>query len=81
MSARSVKKTLADFGGVDLQEIEQLWHAIEPPYTELFQWLENKTPKPDITGKVAFMPLMLAHPIDDATKTFLNPEDWLAEWK
>ena len=81
MSARSVKKTLADFGGVDLQEIEQLWHAIEPPYTELFQWLENKTPKPDITGKVAFMPLMLAHPIDDATKTLLNPEDWLAEWK
>ena len=81
MSARSVKKTLADFGGVDLQEIEQLWHALEPPYTELFQWLENKTPKPDITGKVAFMPLMLAHPIDDATKTFLNPEDWLAEWK
>ena len=81
ISARSVKKTLADFGGVDLQEIEQLWHAIDPPYTELFDWLENKGPKPDITGKVAFMPLMLAHPLDDATRHSLNPSDWLVEWK
>ena len=81
ISARSVKKTLADFGGVDLQEIEQLWHAIDPPYTELFDWLENKGPKPDITGKVAFMPLMLAHPLDDATRNSLNPSDWLVEWK
>ena len=81
LSARSVKKTLADFGSVDLQEIEQLWHAIEPPYTELFCWLENKGPKPDITGKVVFVPLMLAHPIDEGTKTSLNPADWLVEWK
>ena len=41
-SARSVKKTLAEFGGVDLQDVEKLWHAIDPPYTELFQWLEGK---------------------------------------
>ena len=31
--------------------------------------------------KVAFTPLMLAHPIDEATKISLNPRDWLAEWK
>ena len=80
-SARSVRKTLAEFGGVDLQDVEKLWHAIDPPYTELFEWLEHKGPKPDIRGKVAFTPLMLAHPIDEATRISLNSRDWLAEWK
>ena len=81
ISARSVKKTLADFGGVDLQEIEQLWHAMAPPYAELFDWLEHKGPKPDITGKIAFTPMMLAHPLDDKTRNSLNPREWLVEWK
>ena len=49
LSARSVKRVLADFGEVDLEEVEQLWHAIEPPYQELFSWLSGKSGKPDIS--------------------------------
>ena len=31
MSARSVKKTLANMKGVELDEIEELWHGLSPP--------------------------------------------------
>ncbi len=42
MSARSVKHVLADFGGVSIGEIEEVWHAQEPPYLDLFAWLEGR---------------------------------------
>ena len=55
MSARSVKRVLADFGEVDLEEVEQLWHAIEAPFEELFEWLSGKAAKPDISGAVLYV--------------------------
>ncbi len=81
MSARSVKSVLADIGKVDLDEVEQLWHAIEPPFEELFSWLSGKAEKPDISGKLSFTPLMLAHPVDVKSLDFINPKEWFAEWK
>ena len=81
MSARSVKRVLAEFGDVDLDDIEQLWHAIEPPYEELFLWLSGNSEKPDISGKLSFTPLMLAHPVDLKSLDFINPNEWFAEWK
>ncbi|MEM9279958.1 MAG: ATP-dependent DNA ligase, partial [Pseudomonadota bacterium] len=36
MSARSVKRTLANMKGVELVEVEELWHGLEPPYENLF---------------------------------------------
>ena len=45
VSARLAKQALADFGKVDVAEIEELWHGLTPPYTELFAWLEGKAPQ------------------------------------
>ena len=50
MSARSVKHVLADFGGVSVGEIEEVWHAQQPPYLDLFAWLEKRGPKPELEG-------------------------------
>ena len=47
MSARLAKQALADFGGVEVDEIEELWHGLTPPYADLFHWLEGKGPKPE----------------------------------
>ena len=33
VSARLAKQALADFGGVDVGEIEELWHGLTPPYS------------------------------------------------
>ena len=39
VSARLAKQALADFGGRDVAEIEELWHGLAPPYAALFAWL------------------------------------------
>ena len=84
-SARLAKTALAEWapreGGVDVGEIEEVWHGIAPPYAELFAWLEGKGPRPDPNGKPVFRPLMLAHPLEEADFARLHAPDWRAEWK
>ena len=81
MSARSVKHVLAEFGGVSVGEIEEVWHAQEPPYLDLFAWLEGRGPKPDCKDAVTFHPVMLAHAIEEAEVETITPAEFMAEWK
>lgn len=82
MSARSVKRTLAGMKGVDLEEIEELWHGLEPPYTSLFEWIEGRAKKPDVSGSLSYSPVMLAHPLDEAIDlSRITPETHAVEWK
>jgi len=81
VSARLAKQALADWGGVDVSEIEELWHGIAPPYTELFAWLEGRAEKPREAALALFRPVMLANPVEDGDLDRLDPADYLAEWK
>lgn len=81
VSARFIKKVLADYGQVDVAEVEGVWHGLQPPYTELFDWLEKRGPKPDVSDRITFHPVMLAHPIDDSELPDIAPQDFVAEWK
>ncbi|MBB6468966.1 DNA ligase-1 [Aminobacter lissarensis] len=81
VSARLAKQALADFGTVDVTEIEELWHGLAPPYGELFAWLEGKAPKPEKAAKALFRPVMLSNPISDGDLEKLAPADYAAEWK
>jgi len=81
MSARSVKHVLADFGGVSVGDIEEVWHAQEPPYLDLFAWLEGRAAKPDSKDAVTFHPVMLAHALEDAELAAIAPGSFMAEWK
>ena len=65
MSARSVKRTLANMKGVNLEVIEELWHGLEPPYENLFAWLDGEAEMPDISDSLGYLPVMLSHPIDE----------------
>lgn len=82
VSARLAKTALAQFGGKDLQDIEKIWHGLEYPYTDLFAWLEDRGPIPEIHRHRVFHPMMLSNPIDEE-KDFANlkPSDYQAEWK
>ena len=82
VSARLAKTALAEFGGQDLQHIEEIWHGLEPPFEDLFAWLEGRVAKPKVEQAQLFHPLMLSTPLDEA-KDFeaLSPEDFAAEWK
>ena len=81
VSARLARTALANMSGCELSEIEEIWHALRPPYTDLFAWLENRAPRPDASGKPIFRPLMLAHPIEEGDWANLAPADIVAEWK
>ena len=66
VSARLAKTALADGFGKDLDQIEQLWHGLAPPYQSLFAWLEGKAEMPVPASCAAFLPMMLSHPIEDS---------------
>ena len=82
VSARLAKQACAEMGGVGIGEIEEVWHALTPPYDDLFAWLEGhgERPTPDAFGR--FRPVMLAQAIDEAVDfAKLDPADYTAEWK
>jgi len=87
VSSRLAKQACADLakhygGDVPVNEIEEVWHAVAPPYGDLFAWLEGKSerPSPDAPGR--FRPVMLAQAIDEAVDfAKLDPAAYAAEWK
>jgi DNA ligase-1 len=87
VSSRLAKQACANLGanlrgGVEIGEIEEIWHALEPPYGDLFAWLEGRSerPSPDAPGR--FRPVMLAQAIDEAVDfAKLDPAAYVAEWK
>nr|WP_210258051.1 cisplatin damage response ATP-dependent DNA ligase [Hyphomicrobium sulfonivorans] len=81
VSARLAKTALAQMSGHDLSEIEEIWHALSPPYADLFAWLDGRAPRPTAEGKPVFRPMMLAHPIEEGDWANLAPEAIAAEWK
>jgi DNA ligase-1 len=81
VSARLAKQAVADLGSVDVAEIEELWHGLEPPYLGLFAWLEGKAPKPERTALALFRPVMLSNPVEDGDLARIEPADYAAEWK
>jgi DNA ligase-1 len=67
---------------VDVSEIEEVWHAIAPPYGDLFAWLEGRSERPSPEAPGRFRPVMLAHAVDEAVDfAKLDPADYAAEWK
>ncbi|MFT8515600.1 MAG: cisplatin damage response ATP-dependent DNA ligase [Acetobacter persici] len=80
-SARLAKTALADIASLSPDDIEEVWHGLEPPYGALFAWIEGKAPKPDAKDAPVFRPPMLAQPLENIDLTALNPADWRAEWK
>lgn len=81
VSSRLAKQALASFGDKDIVEIEELGHALAPPYAELFAWLEGRGEKPEATMRAPFRPVMLAHPLEAADLAALDPKDFALEWK
>lgn len=78
VSARLAKQAFAQAFDVPVDDVEELWHAIPPPYAPLFAWGEGRAERPDLKDVAFFRPFMLAHPLEDAT---VDLADYAAEWK
>lgn len=81
VSARLAKQALAMFGGREVNEIEEAWPGLEPPYLALFTWLEGRGERPRAKIRAPFRPVMLSHALSDAELAQINPHDYAAEWK
>jgi DNA ligase-1 len=83
LTARLAKRAVAEMAeGIEPAEIEELWHALQPPYGDLFAWLEGRSEKPSSDNPGRFRPVMLAQAIDAAVDfARLAPADYAAEWK
>ena len=63
-------------------DIVEVWHAVKPPYAELFAWVEGRADRPDTEAPGRFRQVMLAVAIDEAVDfDRLDPADYAAEWK
>ncbi|KTE44295.1 MULTISPECIES: cisplatin damage response ATP-dependent DNA ligase [unclassified Sphingopyxis] len=78
VSARLAKQAFAQAFGVPVDDVEELWHAIPPPYAPLFAWGEGRAERPDLADVAFFRPFMLAHPLAEESIDFA---DYAAEWK
>ena len=45
VSARLAKTALAEWSGVALADIEEVWHGLEPPYAELVRLAVGQRPR------------------------------------
>ncbi|MEM6438335.1 MAG: cisplatin damage response ATP-dependent DNA ligase [Pseudomonadota bacterium] len=83
VSTRLAQQALADEFGRPIERIEELWFALAPPYSDLFQWLEGgEEPAADLS--LAFRPMMLANPLEGVHLEKMRgeaPGDWAAEVK
>jgi DNA ligase-1 len=78
ISARLAKTGFAQAFGLDVDDVEQVWHALSPPYDALFEWAEGRSARPDPEGTPYFRPFMLAHPLEADS---VDLTDYATEWK
>lgn len=78
VSARLAKTAFAEAFALDADDVEEVWHAVAPPYTALFAWAEGTGPRPSPEDAPVFRPFMLAHPLEDRD---VDLTDYAAEWK
>src|SRR5690349_21354861 len=78
INARLAKQALAQAFGLDVEVVEEVWHGLRPPFTELFDWAEGRAGQPTVRDVPIFRPFMLAHPLEE---TKVSLDDYAAEWK
>ena len=78
VSSRLAKTAFAQAFEVSVDEVEEYWHGIDPPYSALFDWAAAGADPPDTKNLPTFRPFMLAHPLEE---TVVSLDDYAAEWK
>ena len=78
INARLAKQALAQAFGLDVDAVEEVWHGLRPPFTELFDWAEGRAEQPTARDVPIFRPFMLAHPLEEMR---VSLDDYAAEWK
>ena len=78
INARLAKQALADAFGLEIDAVEEVWHGVRPPFTELFDWADGRAGQPLVRDAPVFRPFMLAHPLGEMK---VSLDHYAAEWK
>ncbi len=78
VSARLAKTALAQAFALDVDDVEEVWHGLQPPYAGLFDWAEGRRERPTAADVPVFRPFMLAHGLEQDR---VDLRDYAAEWK
>ena len=78
VSARLAKQAFADAFDLQIEAVEEVWHGLEPPFGQLFDWAEGRAAQPAARDVPIFRPFMLAHSLGDVR---VSLDDYAAEWK
>jgi DNA ligase-1 len=78
INARLAKQAFADAFGLEVEAVEEVWHGLTPPFTELFDWAEGRAEQPTARDVPVFRPFMLAHALEE---TRVSLDEYAAEWK
>jgi DNA ligase-1 len=78
INARLAKQALAQAFGLEVEAVEEVWHGLRPPFSELFDWAEGRAGQPTARDVPIFRPFMLAHPLEE---TKVSLDEYAAEWK
>jgi DNA ligase-1 len=62
-----------------VNEVEEHWHGLKPPYDTLFAWATSPEGNAPVADPLGFKPFMLAHPLDELDQ--LNLTEFAVEWK
>ncbi len=81
VSARLARTAFATWANLPLPEVEEIWHALTPPYLDLFAWAAGTAPRPEAAARAPFRPVMLSTPTDLDQLSALDPSAYAAEWK
>ena len=87
VSARLAKTALAQWGeasghaGISVDDVEEVWHGLSPPYSPLFAWLAGAATRPDVSGASVFRPMMLSHALEETDLEVLALDAFALEWK
>src|SRR5690606_22386481 len=81
ISARLARSAFANWADLPLTEVEEIWHALTPPYIDLFAWATGSAPRPEAAARAPFRPVMLSTATDLEQLAALNPAHYAAEWK
>ncbi len=76
------RETTQNLTPITVGDIEEVWHALRPPYEDLFAWVEGRAERPRADAPGRFRPVMLATALDEGLDLpRLDPADFVAEWK
>lgn len=81
ISGELLRHAVAEAFARPVEEIIAAWHAADPPWIDLFAWLDGRQATPPKAGAACFCPPMRARAVEMDELAALDPAAFVAGWQ